>query len=153
GTYPAILKDLARMALDRGSALKFDRLFSFAAVLDEGTRDLCRVAFSAEIGDTYGTQEVGHIAGQCAPCGNYQASAEGVVVEVLSEDGAAAAPGEVGRVVVTPLYGYAMPLIRYALEDMAEVAPTPASCGRAHPTLRRILGRSRNLFRFRNGQS
>jgi phenylacetate-CoA ligase len=153
GAYPAILKDLARLVLDRGSDLRFERLFSFAAVLDEETRDLCRAALGAEIADTYGTQEVGHIAAQCAQCGNYHTSAEAVIVEVLRDDGAPAAPGETGRVVVTPLYAYAMPLIRYSLEDMAEVAPAPASCGRAHPTLRRILGRARNLFRFRNGQS
>jgi phenylacetate-CoA ligase len=153
GTYPAILKELARMVLDRGSDLRFERLFSFAAVLDQETRDLCRSAFGAEIADTYGTQEVGHIAAQCAQCGNYHTSAEAVIVEVLRDDGTPAAPGETGRVVVTPLYGYAMPLIRYALDDMAEVAPAPNSCGRAHPTLRRILGRSRNLFRFRDGQS
>jgi phenylacetate-CoA ligase len=152
-SYPAILKELARMVLDRGSALRFERLSSFAAVLDQETRDLCRAAFGAEIADTYGTEEVGHIAAQCAQCGNYHISAEAVVVEVLRDDGSPAAPGEIGRVVVTPLYAYATPLIRYALEDMAEVAVVPSACGRAHPTLRRILGRSRNLFRFRDGQS
>ena len=153
GSYPAILKDMAMKALDRGSDLRFEGLYSCAAVLDEETRDLCRAAFGTEIADTYGTQEVGHIAAQCPQCGQYHTSAEAVIVEVLRDDGSAAGPGEIGRVVVTPLYGYAMPLIRYALEDMAEVATSPSSCGRAHPTLRRILGRSRNLFRFRNGQS
>src|SRR5439155_11007545 len=101
---------------DRGIELKFERLFSFAAVLDQETRDLCRSAFGAEIADTYGTQEVGHIAAQCPACGDYHISAETVVVEVLRDDGSPAAPGEVGRVIVKPLYGSAMPLIRYAHE-------------------------------------
>jgi len=44
-----------------------------------------------------------------------------------------------------------MPLIRYELGDYAEVGTTASSCGRNLPTIRRILGRYRNLFRFRDG--
>jgi len=153
GSYPAVLKELASRVKDGGIELKLQRLFSYAAVLDQETRDLCRSTFGAEIADTYGTQEAGHIAAQCQAYGNYHISAETMVVEVLRPGGSAAAPGEIGRVVVTPLYGYAMPLIRYELEDLAEVGPSPCPCGRGHPTLRRILGRSRNMFRFRDGTS
>ena len=152
GSYPAVLREMATMVRERGIELKFDQLFSFAAMLDQETRDLCRSVFGAEIADTYGTQEAGHIAAQCPGCGNYHISAEAMVVEVLRSDGSPAALGETGRVVVTPLYGYAMPLIRYALEDLAEVGPSPGPCGRGHPTLRRILGRARNMFRFRDGR-
>ena len=77
--------------------------------------------------------------------------AEAAVVEVLRADGSPALPGEIGRVVITPLYNYAMPLIRYELGDLAELGSTPSPCGRGLPTLRRILGRTRNLFRFRDG--
>jgi len=45
-----------------------------------------------------------------------------------------------------------MPLIRYELGDLAEVGTAHPSCGRGLPTLRRILGRYRNLFRFRDGK-
>ena len=34
---------------------------------------------------------------------------------------------------------------------MAEVGSALPACGRGLPTLRRILGRTRNLFRFRDG--
>jgi phenylacetate-CoA ligase len=44
-----------------------------------------------------------------------------------------------------------MPLIRYELGDMAEVGSPQPACGRGLPTLRRILGRYRNMFRFRDG--
>jgi phenylacetate-CoA ligase len=46
-----------------------------------------------------------------------------------------------------------MPLIRYELGDMAEAGPAPARCGRGLPSLRRILGRARNMFRFRDGST
>jgi phenylacetate-CoA ligase len=151
GTYPAILKELASLAQKRGIELKLERLMSFAAVLDQETRELCRAAFGAEIADTYGAQEVDHVAAQCRECGEYHVSAEAAIVELLRADGSAAAAGEVGRVVVTPLYNYAMPLIRYELGDMAEAGSAPAACGRGLPTIRRILGRARHMFRFRDG--
>jgi phenylacetate-coenzyme A ligase PaaK-like adenylate-forming protein len=55
--------------------------------------------------------------------------------------------------VVTPLFNYAMPLIRYELGDMAEVGTASPLCGRGLPTLRRILGRYRNMFRYRDGST
>jgi len=151
GGYPSILKELARAAQKRGIELRFAVLLSFATALDEETRELCRAAFKAEIADTYGTQEVDHIAAQCRNCGEYHISAETTHVEVLRSDGSQAAPGEIGRVVVTPLYNYAMPFIRYELGDMAEVGTAPPVCGRGLPTLRRILGRYRNMFRYSDG--
>jgi phenylacetate-CoA ligase len=151
GAYPSLLKELAIHVQKRGIELKFELLLSFGAVLDERTRELCQDAFGAQIADTYGAQEAGHIAAQCRECGEYHISAEAAVVEVLRADGSPASPGEIGRVVITPLYNYAMPLIRYELGDLAELGSTPSPCGRGLPTLRRILGRTRNLFRFRDG--
>jgi phenylacetate-CoA ligase len=45
-----------------------------------------------------------------------------------------------------------MPLIRYDIGDTAEIGSAVPSCGRGLPTLRRILGRDRNIFRFRDGR-
>lgn len=152
-TYSPVLKELAITAQKRRVELRFSRLLSFGTVVDDETRELCKAAFDAEIADTYGAQEVDHIAAQCHDCGEYHASAEAAIVEVLRADGTAAAPGEAGRVVVTPLYNLAMPLIRYELGDMAVAGSVPSACGRGLPGLRRILGRTRNMFRFRDGST
>jgi phenylacetate-CoA ligase len=153
GAYSSILKGLAVTAEQHGTQLKFDLLFSFAAVVDQDIRALCRSVFASEIADTYGSQEVGHIAAQCPDCGDYHISGEACFLEILRADGSSAAPGEIGRVVVTPFYSYAMPFIRYELGDLAEAGTTEPSCCRKLATLRRILGRYRNLFRFRDGTS
>jgi len=52
-----------------------------------------------------------------------------------------------GRVIATPLYNYATPLVRYETNDVAVVGD-PCLCGRGSPVLEHIVGRSRNLFRF-----
>jgi phenylacetate-CoA ligase len=78
-------------------------------------------------------------------------SAEGSLIEILRDDGSPAKPGETGRVIVTPLFNYAMPLIRYELGDFAEVGSAKPPCGRGLPALHRIQGRYRNMLRFRDG--
>ncbi len=93
-TYAPVLKELAITAQKRGVELRFSQLMSFGTVLDDETRELCKAVFAAEIADTYGAQEVDQIAAQCHDCGEYHASAEATVVEVLRADNSAAAPGE-----------------------------------------------------------
>jgi phenylacetate-CoA ligase len=148
-SYANILKELAKAA--SGATLSFDLIFSLGTVVDVETRERCRFAFGCEIADSYGAGEIGQLAAQCRECGVYHISSEAVLIEVLRPDGSAARPGEIGRVIVTGLYNYAMPLIRYEIGDLAEVGSADAACGRGLPSLRRILGRFRNAFRFRDG--
>jgi len=74
-----------------------------------------------------------------------------VLVEILNDENEACAPGEVGRVVVTPLRNFAMPLLRYEIGDYAEMGE-PCACGRGLPVLRRVLGRQRNMIVAPDGQ-
>ena len=66
-------------------------------------------------------------------------------MEVLDNHGRPCKEGETGRVVLTDLHNFTMPLIRYEIGDYAEVGP-PCACGRGLPVLARILGRSRNML-------
>ena len=109
-------------------------------------RALCREAWGVPLVDVYSAEEVGYIALQCPEHEHYHVQAESVLVEILDERGAPAPPGETGRVVVTDLHNFAMPLVRYEIGDYAEVGE-PCACGRGLPVLRRIVGRVRNMLR------
>ena len=85
-----------------------------------------------------------NIALQCPHSGLYHTQDESLLVEVLDKDGKPSQAGETGRVVVTTLHSFAMPLLRYELRDYAEVAP-PCPCGRGLNTWKRIHGRVRNM--------
>jgi len=84
------------------------------------------------------------IALQCPDSGLLHVQSENLLVEVLNDRGQRCLEGEVGQVVVTDLHNFAMPLIRYSLGDWAEAGP-PCPCGRGLPTLRRVVGRTRNM--------
>jgi phenylacetate-CoA ligase len=151
-SWPSNLAALARHCLDNGirpNRLRVVR--TFAETVSPALRALCRDAWGAAVVDAYSAEEVGFIALQCPTGTHYHVQSEGVLVEILDDSGAPAAPGSIGRVVVTPLHNFAMPLLRYELGDDAEVG-LPCACGRTLPTLARIIGRSRDRLRLPNGE-
>ena len=112
-------------------------------------RKICREVFDLPVVDVYSGAETGYIALQCPESENLHIQSESVLVEVLDEDGGDCRPGEVGEVVITPLHNLAMPLLRYAIGDFAEVGE--CACGRTLPVLSRIMGRTRSMVRLPNG--
>jgi phenylacetate-CoA ligase len=99
----------------------------------------------------YGAEEVGAIAAECPAAPHYHVAAENVLVEILDDAGRDVKPGEHGRVVLTGLYNYAMPFIRYAIGDVAVAGTQPCPCGRSLPIIAQVEGRTRNAFVFRDG--
>lgn len=148
--FASLLKGLAEHALREGSSLKFEAMLPYGENLSPEIREIATRAFSGKVIGSYGSTETGRLAAECAICGRYHVPAEAVLVEILLSDGKAAQAGEVGRVVVTPFYNFAMPLLRYEIGDLAEAGPD-GECDFTLPSLNRILGRTRNLFKLRDG--
>jgi len=140
------IQALAARSIELGIALPtLKEARTYGEMLRPGARDIVRRAWGVNIVDSYSSEELGYIALQCPASENYHVQSESLIVEVLDTSGAPCAPGEVGQVVVTTLHNFAMPLIRYASSDFAEVAE-PCVCGRSLPALRRIVGRRRNML-------
>jgi phenylacetate-CoA ligase len=58
-------------------------------------------------------------------------------------------PGEEGEIVVTTLRKQAMPLIRYRTRDLSRLYPEPCACGRPHPRIARLTGRTDDMVKVR----
>ncbi|NNM28500.1 MAG: phenylacetate--CoA ligase family protein, partial [Akkermansiaceae bacterium] len=114
-------------------------------------REPCREEWGLPLDDMYTSQEFGYIALQCPDCDDLHVQAENVLVEILDDAGQPCAPGETGRVVVTGLQNFAMPLIRYEIGDHA-VPGGPCGCGRGLPVLTSVLGRTRNMLVTESGE-
>lgn len=122
------------------------QLRTFGEILDGETRRLCHEAWGIAVSDAYSAVEVGYIALQCSQHDHYHVQSEDVLVEILDEKrGGPCKPGELGRVVITTLHNFAMPLVRYDIGDYAEPGE-PCACGRGLPVIRRIVGRVRNML-------
>lgn len=102
--------------------------------------------------DLYGCNETNLVAWACpAGTGHYHVCHEALVVELVAADGSAVPEGDVGEVVVTSLFSWAMPFVRYRLGDLAVRGPARCACGRAGPTLAAVQGRTIDTFALPGG--
>jgi phenylacetate-CoA ligase len=149
--YASNVLGVLREADHRGVKLPWLReLRSFGEAVSQDMRDYVRTRWQIPFSDTYSARETGYLALQCPGHDVYHVQSESALVEVIGDDGTPCRTGEVGRVVITPLHNFGMPLLRYDIGDYAEVAPDCA-CGRRLPVLRRIQGRMRNTLRMPDG--
>jgi phenylacetate-CoA ligase len=144
-TSPSNLRALLRECERKGARpAGLRQAITYAESLPAGLREQVRRQWGALLVDSYSCTEAGALALQCPESDRYHVQSENVYVEVLRDDGTPCAPGESGRVVITPLHNFAMPLLRYELGDYATVGPA-CSCGRGLPVIESVLGRVRNM--------
>ncbi|MDR3075126.1 MAG: phenylacetate--CoA ligase [Candidatus Methanoplasma sp.] len=67
-------------------------------------------------------------------------------MEILDRNGDLCADGERGEMVVTMLQKEAFPVIRYRIGDISALDWEPCECGRTHPRLMRISGRTDDML-------
>jgi phenylacetate-CoA ligase len=106
-------------------------------------REIVEDVFGIKVFDRYGCREVAHIAGECHEHDGLHVSADRVLLEIVDNNNRPCAPGETGRILVTDLDNYGMPLIRYDIGDRAVVAePSACACGRGLPKIEGVKGRT-----------
>lgn len=150
-TYPTNMLSLARYCQEHGVKLpSLKQCLAFGELLHGHVREACREVWGVSVADTYSSQEIGYMTLQAPGHEHHLVQADCALVEVLDKEGRPCGPGEVGRVVVSSLHNYAMPLLRYEIGDFAEVGG-PCPTGRGLPVLTRILGRERNMLVDRDG--
>ena len=139
--YPSclyVLADYYRQSARPAPQLK--AALTSAETLLEHQRRAIEETFATRVFDQYGQSEMQSFWYEC-PAGRMHAHPLAGITEILRPDGTAAAPGEMGEVVLTGLVNYAMPLIRYRVGDSACFAAEPCPCGRAMPVIAQIGGR------------
>jgi phenylacetate-CoA ligase len=110
-----------------------------------------RQAFRCRIVDHFVVTETPHIAQSCPDQPDrFHVNSERAILRIVGDDGTDVGPGEVGRVLLTDLSNYAMPLVNYELADRAVAADT-CPCGRGFPTVASIEGRVSEMLRTPSG--
>ncbi|UCE29214.1 MAG: phenylacetate--CoA ligase family protein [Candidatus Bathyarchaeota archaeon] len=143
--YPSCLKILAKEIKERKvQGIDVKILFTSGEMLDNYTRELLREVFDADVFDGYGIMEVGGICCECVEHTGYHIWAESVIVQI-ARGGESVSTGEEGEIVVTDLANYAMPFIRYKLDDSGVLIEDKSSCGSSLPLMKVTSGRNPNV--------
>ncbi len=98
--------------------------------------------------DVYGTSELsGPLFTECIERNGLHVWSDHFLIEVIDpETGEQLSEGERGELVVTTLSKEAMPLIRWRTGDITYIETERCACGRTHPRIMRILGRTDDMI-------
>jgi phenylacetate-CoA ligase len=101
--------------------------------------------------DIYGTSEIsGPLFTECYEKKGIHVWGDMFLTEVIDPKTAEPVPdGERGELVFTTLHKFALPLIRYRIGDLSIMTNEPCECGRTHPRIMRILGRTDDMLIIR----
>lgn len=127
------------------------RIFTSSEMLDPKTKRKIEDAFKAEVYDVYGCTEVKEISWECPEHNGYHINADWLLVEFLNNG--KSTKEENASIVVTSLYNYGMPLIRYEIGDRGQSLEQKCLCGRGLPLMAPSQGRSVDHFILPNGLS
>ena len=115
-------------------------------------REYIRNELGVELYDIYGLTEI-YGPGIGITCEKEQGIHywdDYVYIEIINpETGEPVPDGETGEIVITTLVKEGAPLLRFRTHDLSRIIPEKCSCGRSHPRLDTIGGRSDDMFKVR----
>lgn len=122
-------------------------IITTSEILTDSIRSEIQNITNLNVFNEYGCGEVGSIAHECGH-GKMHLMSDNLIVEILDDNNQ---PANSGELVVTDLFNYAMPLIRYKLGDFATLTDQPCTCGRGLPVIEKIHGRAYDTIITPNG--
>ena len=142
---------LAEHLVARGRRISPSGVVATSMMLLEAERTVMEQAFGIKVTNRYGCEEVSLIACECEQHRGLHLNADHNIVEFLRDDGNPCSPGEDGRIVVTELINFGMPMIRYEVGDRGVPADRICPCGRGLPMMETVTGRTADFLVAENG--
>ncbi|MGD9675196.1 MAG: hypothetical protein AB7V19_00725 [Candidatus Bipolaricaulia bacterium] len=152
--YPSVLDRLARRRLETGEPASFpmESTISIGEVLLPDARHAIERAFGCPVFERYSATEAGYIAHDCEEH-RLHLNVGSLWIELLRPAPPAhSAAVDERRIVLTDLFNYGMPFLRYELADRVVPDERLCPCGRTSPLLRSVLGRVSDRITLPDGR-
>ena len=149
--YPSLLELLAREQLEGRLNISLNKFASSLSAgsepLSASTKRLAREAWGKDVQDTYGTSECFVMARSCRHFDRMHVMTDLCILEVVDRNNNPVPPGQAGdKILITNLFNYAQPFIRYEISDVTGYSTEPCGCGWPFPTLLPVEGRTDDIF-------
>jgi len=153
--YASSLYVIAKVAGKNNIQLKFDLAMSQGDKLFDHYQKAIEEEFDTKVVEDYGCNE-GMMIGQKKDLPYFYIYTPHIYLELVDDHGNLVPDGKIGRVIITKLDGFAMPLIRYDTGDLAIKLPLekyPAKRDMAFPLLEKVIGRNTDIIKTPDGKS
>lgn len=150
--YPSAVASFAEYIVSINRFVQLQAVFTTAEMLYPHQRSIIQRAFGCETWDTYGCGDGMGQAAECKAHDKMHVFEQVSIMQIVNNKGYEVMPREEGEVVLTSLYDYAMPFIRYAPGDYALKGKGTCACEWHSKTIDKIIGRTSDVFRFSNGR-
>ena len=153
GGYASSLYLLAKYIHEHNISLTYhpSGIFSTAEVLFAKQRELIGNVFDTRVFDNYGLNDGGVSAHECGAHEGRHIDYERSILQTVDDSGKIIT-GEIGSIVATSLYNFAMPFIRYDTGDSGLIDTSACSCGSKRPLLKSLYGRVTDYLKL-NGKT
>lgn len=137
---PTYLQEIARHVERRGAPpLPVEVVKPMGSSVSPAMRAVIERSFSGRYHEEYGSAEFGDMSCDCEESEGLHQFTDLFLFEVVRA-GRSCAEGELGKILITDLGNFAMPMIRYQIGDVGRLTRAPHGCGRQAPRLK-IEGR------------
>ena len=149
--YPSSLNYLAYEQLEGRLKLKFDdprsSIISISEPLEDKTRELVKKAFGIHVTNTYGACESIIMACECESHMGMHINNDLIYFEPVDENYRPVEPGHPSnKILVTNLYTFAQPMIRYEINDRVTMKTDQCICGSRMPLSKCVEGRTEEIL-------
>jgi phenylacetate-CoA ligase len=146
--YASGLELLAQQQLAGRLKIAPSKIWSSADPLTPTIRKNIEKAFGVIPVNIYTASEIMTFSAECKLRHQLHYFNDWFGVQLVDDDIEPVKPGRPGHLVVTNLYNYTQPLIRYQMDDEIVLSTEPCQCGRPFPVIEKIAGRNEEILWF-----
>jgi phenylacetate-coenzyme A ligase PaaK-like adenylate-forming protein len=141
--YLAREQEAGRLRLREGG--KLEQLNSMSEPLPLAVAERIEAAFGVHVTNSYSMAECMALSCGCPVCRGSHLNSDLAILEVVDADYRPVPAGTPGsKVLLTNLYNFVQPIIRYEIDDIVTMSAKPCACGNLLPLIESVGGRAKD---------